>query len=81
MPDEKNSLEALDRVDEMLKQAKVESKSIPDLCNQYRALKPLLEGALFAIGLIPGIGPKIVAAIKFLMQIADAACPAPAAGR
>lgn len=76
MATEQESLAALDKLHQQLTAPKAPATSIPDLCAQYRQLKPLLQAALFAIGLIPNIGPKVVAAIKFLMSIADTACPA-----
>ena len=45
-----------------------------DLCKTYAKIKPLLETALTLIGIIPVYGPKIVAAIKFLMALADKMC-------
>lgn len=45
------------------------------ICKQYKAIKPLLETALPLIEKIPVYGAKIAAAIRFLMKIADVACP------
>ena len=45
------------------------------LCEQYRRIKPLLETAIRLVQAIPVYGPRIAAAIRFLMTIADQVCP------
>ena len=45
------------------------------ICKQYKSIKPLLQAALPLIEKIPLYGSKIATAIRFLMTIADVACP------
>ncbi|MEJ7860878.1 MAG: hypothetical protein WKF90_04485 [Pyrinomonadaceae bacterium] len=48
---------------------------IADLCKKYHQIKGTLELALKAVAKIPFIGAKVVKAIRFLMSVADFACP------
>lgn len=49
--------------------------SISDLCKKYNQIKGTLELALKAVEKIPFIGKKAAKAIRFLMSVADFACP------
>jgi hypothetical protein len=69
---EKQFFEAIDRVDAMASTAAVGKE---DLCKIYKAVKPILEGILPFIELIPGWGKKAAAAIRLLMKGLDALCP------
>jgi hypothetical protein len=47
-----------------------------DLCGVYRKVKPILEGILPFIELIPVWGKRAASAIRLLMKGLDALCPA-----
>jgi hypothetical protein len=47
------------------------------LCVKYAQVKPTLEAAVAFLAYFPFIGKGAFAAIRFLMLIADQACPAP----
>jgi len=47
-----------------------------DLCKQYRSIRAALLILIKIIRKIPKVGPKAAAALEFLMQLADAVCPA-----
>lgn len=51
------------------------SLDLGTLCETYRAIRPKLIAALVLIDLIPVYGKKIGDAIRFLMSMADVACP------
>jgi hypothetical protein len=46
-----------------------------DVCGTYKAVKPILAGILPFLAFIPGVGPRVVGAIKALMAGLDAFCP------
>ena len=46
-----------------------------DLCGTYKKVKPILEGLLPFLALIPNIGKAVVAALKVLMAALDSHCP------
>ena len=52
------------------------SASISDLCGIYKTVRPILNGLLPFICLIPSIGQAVCAAITALMAALDAFCPA-----
>lgn len=76
---EENALKALTSIEKKLATvSQSRSAKGPDLgsiCKQYKTIKPLLETALPLVEKIPVYGAKIAAAIRFLMKIADVACP------
>jgi hypothetical protein len=47
-----------------------------DICTTYKKVKPILEGLLPFLALIPNIGKPVVAALKALMAALDAHCGA-----
>ena len=49
--------------------------NLSDLCKKYNQVKSTLELALKAVEKIPFIGQKVAKAIRFLMSVADFACP------
>jgi hypothetical protein len=53
----------------------IEAKSPKELCTIYNTVKPVLERALPLIELIPVYGRTVAQGIRFLMGIADSACP------
>ena len=78
MPTEQEGLEALNQIESTL-QAQEEVRGLPDLgqlCAQYRNIKPSVEKALGLVEIIPIYGSKISLAIRFLLKVADVACPA-----
>jgi hypothetical protein len=46
-----------------------------DVCKVYAGIKPILEGILPFLSLIPGIGTGVGAAITALMTVLDTVCP------
>jgi hypothetical protein len=68
--DEKAFLEALRSVD-----AAAAPKTREDLCAIYKRVKPVLEGILPFIELIPVWGKAAAKAIRLLMQGLDTLCP------
>jgi hypothetical protein len=46
-----------------------------DLCKKYQSARPMLQLALPLIERIPVFGKKVSDAVRFLMGIADVACP------
>ncbi len=46
-----------------------------DVCGTYKKVKPILQGILPFIALIPGIGKAAAAAITALMLALDSFCP------
>ena len=83
MPTEQEGLEALTQIESALQEQEM-VRGLPDLgqlCEQYRTVKPLVEKALGLIGIIPIYGSKISTAIRFLMKVADLACPVTASER
>lgn len=73
-PEEQKALDQLDR--EL--QTADRTRGLPDigqLCEQYKRLKPTLEIVIRLVERIPVYGSKAAQAIRFLMGIADMACP------
>ena len=79
MTTESDALKALVAIEKRLatssKTRSAKGADLGAICKQYKAVKPLLQVALPLVEKIPVYGPKIAAAIRFLMSIADAACP------
>jgi hypothetical protein len=74
---------ALDRIDSELRGfrrptgegvAPEAAGDIGELCKKYEALKKPLEVLIAFLKKIPGFGPKVAAALEFLMGIADVVC-------
>jgi len=53
----------------------LENFDLGAVCQKYQTIKPLLLTALTLIDKIPLYGSKIATAIRFLMGMADMACP------
>ncbi|HVF51682.1 MAG TPA: hypothetical protein VNA19_16475 [Pyrinomonadaceae bacterium] len=73
-PEEQNALDQLSR--EL--QGTDRTRGVPDigqLCEQYNRLKPTLEIVVRIVERIPVYGSKAAQAIRFLMGLADMACP------
>jgi len=70
---EEEALSALDRVSAEL--SKPKKADLASLCATYHTIKPFLSGVLWLVEKIPKIGGKIAGAIRFLMSVADVACP------
>lgn len=77
--DHREALRALEQIDSeiggMGGGAAADALDRNQLCEQYRRIKPLLETAIRLVQAIPVYGPRIAAAIRFLMTIADQVCP------
>lgn len=68
--------QALDHVERTLGGAA--TRGLPDvgeLCKKYREIRGTIEVVLRIVERIPGTGTKIANVIRFLMSLADAACP------
>lgn len=70
----KSFLKALDNFEKYQKRIKA-SKTPVDVCATYKQVKPILQYVLPFLSFIPGVGPRIVAAISALMAGLDAFCP------
>jgi hypothetical protein len=73
-------LKALDDFDAHQKAPKamgVAPIPITNVCATYVAVKPILEGILPFLGWLPGVGARIVVAIRALMAGLDIVCPRP----
>jgi hypothetical protein len=70
---DQEGLEALDQVASAA--TGVSAEDIGSICQQYQDLKPKIETALSFVERIPVYGSKIASVIRFLMGIADIACP------
>src|SRR5262245_294866 len=46
----------------------------PDICGTYQKVKPILDGILPILQIIPGFGMKVAAAVKALMAALDTFC-------
>lgn len=55
-------------------QASSEAKAV-DICGIYKKVKPILNGVLPFLKLIPVIGDTVVAAVTALMGVLDQMCP------
>ena len=78
MAADKEMLTALDKIEKALERkekALARAPNLTDLCKQYQKVKPLLTTILPFIEKIPVYGGKIANAIRFLMAIAEVACP------
>jgi hypothetical protein len=71
---EQEALSALDRISTELSTPR--KSDLGSLCATYRTIKPFLAGVIFLVERIPKVGKKIADAIRFLMSVADVACPA-----
>lgn len=79
MAEDRELVDALDRIDTTIGRSAPATRGLPDLkasCETYKMVRPLLEKTLPLIGKIPVYGGKISTAIGFLMKVADVACPA-----
>jgi len=77
MSTDAQAMEALANIERELAPAQrgQEKLDLPNLCQQYKKVKALLEIALPFIERIPVYGQKIGVAVRFLMKMADIACP------
>lgn len=71
---EQEALTALEKITAEL--GKPRAADLGQLCATYRTIKPFLEGVLFLVAKIPVVGKNIVDAKRFLISVADLACPA-----
>lgn len=71
---EQDALKALDQITAELE--KPRKADLGQVCATYKVIKPFLQGVLFLIEKIPVVGKKIAGAIRFLITVADLACPA-----
>jgi hypothetical protein len=75
--DHGEALAALERLEsEIAGVSATDSLDRDQVCEQYRRIKPLLNTAITLVQAIPVYGPRIAAAIRFLMGIADRVCDA-----
>jgi hypothetical protein len=77
---DEEALRALDQIEEEIGPERMErgvarELNLDELCEKYQKIKPWLSRALGLIEKIPVYGSKIALAIRFLMGIADVACP------
>ena len=70
--DSKSLFNALDNFEAKQKSLKAPA---PNVCATYELVKPVLAGILPFLGFIPGIGARIVNAIRALMAALDVFCP------
>ena len=75
MATEEKMLAALKTASEKAIEAR-SKKDATDLCEYYKAVRPLIVIVLPLIEKIPVYGKKIADVIRFLMTIADKVCPA-----
>lgn len=74
--DHSEALRALEQLDSHIGGASAaDALDRNQMCEQYRRIKPLLNTAITLVQAIPVYGPRIAAAIRFLMGIADTVCP------
>jgi len=72
-------LKALDKIESIVEKQGMDKLAVPTakaLCADYGKIKKYLEISLPLIDKIPVYGKKIAGAIRLLMTIADAICPA-----
>lgn len=69
-------LAALDSMDEELSKPFIQDLNGNGLCAIYKKIRGSLEAILPVVKVIPVYGPKLAAAIQFLMTVADTVCPA-----
>lgn len=73
--DDREFLDALDRVDQQItSRPEGVGDDLRQVCDEYRRLRPTIQGLAGAIAFIPGIGKKVSRMLDFLMRLADAAC-------
>src|SRR5438045_3121790 len=73
---EQQGLSALRRLEEELTGSTAPDGLDPtQLCWKYHAIKPTLLAALALLAQLPLIGRGVVAALRFLIQLADQLCP------
>ena len=84
MSDNKQLIDALDQIDAVIGKPELQAQqdavleiSLNDVCKQYKQIRTFLVSVLTLIELLPGYGKKLAGAIRFLMTIADSACPTP----
>lgn len=71
------ALAALDEVEQHVnRSASGKAALAGNVCDEYRRLRPSLEKIVTFVRLIPVYGPKIAAALQFLMGLADSLCGA-----
>lgn len=77
MTTDAKALEALDDIEREIGTTErgFESIDLGKLCEKYKNIKPMLQLALNLVDKIPVYGSKVAGAIRFLMTMADAACP------
>ncbi len=77
MSTDAKALEALDTIEREIgaTERSLAGIDVSKLCEQYKNIKPMLQLALNLVDKIPIYGSKIASAIRFLMTLADAACP------
>jgi len=78
MATEKEMLDALDKIDAVIAKPGMKPLAAPSaksLCDEYKKIRAWLEIVLPFIEKIPVYGSKIAGAIRFLMTLADTACP------
>jgi hypothetical protein len=77
MATDAQALEAFDALERELtpREKGLESIDLKGLCDKYKSAKKYLEIVLPFIERIPVYGSKIGIAIRFLMKMADMACP------
>ncbi len=72
----KSFLKALDNFDAKHRAgAKMKMTAPVNLCATYKSVKPILEGILPFLAFLPGVGARIVTAIRALMAALDTFCP------
>ena len=79
MTEDKELIEALSKVEQTVGHTRTTRGALPDfktVCENYRSVRPMLEKALPLIEKVPLYGGKIATAIRFLMAVANVACPA-----
>ncbi len=74
MTTDAQALEAFDSIEREL-DATPKALNV-NLCEQYQRIKKLIDLVLPLIERIPVYGSKIALVVRFLMKLADVACPA-----
>lgn len=78
MATDAEAMEALSNIDKELAARGMGAEALGpgELCQQYKKIKSWLLVALPLIERIPVYGQQIGTALRFLMKVADVACPA-----
>ena len=76
MATEQEMLTALDKAAAAVASPGLTHSDASELCEKYKEIKKWILIFLPWITKIPGVGPKIVAILEFLMMLADKVCPA-----